>query len=218
MTDKPSLPPDQAAADNAVWREWAVELQFLAQTGLTYSRDPFDLERFQRIRDIAAEIMSRKSGLSLQKVEGLFCNETGFQTPKLDTRAAIFDHGKILLVQENKGTWALPGGWVDVNQSIRDNAEKEAKEEAGLDVAAERLIALHDRNRHNQPPYAYGICKVFVLCRHLGGAFTANHETIAAAWFAPHELPPLALEKNTPEQIDMCFRAYRDPHWQVVFD
>lgn len=200
------------------WLDWAVELQFIAQAGLTYSKDPFDCERFRRIRDIAAEMMSLKTGISMEQVKEVFCNEKGFQTPKLETRAAIFEEDRILLVKERDGLWSLPGGWVDVNQSIRENTEKEVKEEAGLDVVAERLIALHDRNRHNPPRYAYGICKVFVLCRKTGGCFAANTETTESRYFALDELPPLSLAKNTPEQVTLCFEAYRDENWKTVFD
>ena len=145
-----------------MWLEWAKELQFIAQAGLTYSKDPFDRERFERIRELSAEMMSLQNGLPLEQVKGLFCNETGFQTPKLDTRAAIFKEGKILLVKERNETWSLPGGWVDVMQTIRSNTIKEVKEEAGLDVEAVRIIALHDRNLHNPPPmpttYARSLC------------------------------------------------------------
>lgn len=206
-------------ADSAdKWLDWAVELQFIAQAGLTYSKDHFDLERFQQIRDIAAAIMAAKTGLDLETIRNLFCNETGFQTPKLDTRAAIFQDNRILLVHERSGTWSLPGGWVDVNCSIRENTIKEVKEEAGLDVVAERIIALHDRNRHNIPKYAYGICKVFVLCRIIGGSFVPNLETIESAFFDKDKLPPLALEKNSPEEIELCFQAVADPNWQPPFD
>ena len=131
-------------ANQLIWLDWAKELQFIGQAGVTYSKDPFDLERFERIREIAAEIISRQSGLPLDKVKTLFCNETGFQTPKLDTRAAIFKGGKILLVKEKSGFWSLPGGWVYVNQTIKTNTEKEVKEEAGLDVKAIRIIALQE--------------------------------------------------------------------------
>lgn len=153
------------------WLEWAKELQFIAQAGLTYTKDLFDKERFERIREISAEIMSLQSKLPLSEIKDLFCNETGFQTPKLDTRAAIFKDNKILLVEENDGTWSMPGGWVDVMETVKSNTVKEVKEEAGLDVDAVRVIALHDRNLHNQPPYAYNVCKVFVLCKVKGGCF-----------------------------------------------
>ena len=114
--------------------DWAVELQSLAQAGLYYGKDVYDIQRFQRIREISAEMVSQLSGLPLEKVTGLFCCETGYQTPKLDSRAAIIRDGKILLVRENTGLWSLPGGWVDVDQSVKENTIKEAKEEAGLDA------------------------------------------------------------------------------------
>lgn len=200
------------------WLTWAKELQFIAQAGLTYSQDPFDLERFERIRELSAEIMSHHSDLPIEKVRDLFCNETGFQTPKLDTRAAIFRDAKILLVKEKAGVWSLPGGWVDVNQTIKTNTEKEVKEEAGLDVKAIRLIALQDRNLHNDPPYAYNVCKAFVLCEVIGGSFQSNAETTESGYFALDEIPPLAEEKNNKEQIAMCFNACLDENWEVPFD
>lgn len=200
------------------WLDWAKELQFIAQAGLTYSRDTFDLERFTRIREISAEILSARSGLSLDEVKGLFCNETGFQTPKIDTRGVVFRNGKILLVKEKSGGWSLPGGWMDVNQTIRTNTEKEVKEEAGLDVKAEKIIAVLDRNRYNTPVYAYNICKVFVLCRELGGEFSANTETVASGYFTLDELPPLCNDKTTRPQVELCFEAAANESWSPVFD
>ena len=148
-----------------------MELQSLAQAGLTYGRDSYDLERYSRIRELSAEMLANLAELPVEKVQNLFCGETGYQTPKIDTRTAIFDGDRILLVRESNGEWALPGGWCDVNQSIAENTIKEAREEAGLTVTADRLIAVQDRNRHNAPAYAYGIVKVFVLCSATGGAF-----------------------------------------------
>lgn len=200
------------------WLDWAKELQFIAQAGLTYSHDPFDLERFERIREISAEIIAARSRLSLDEVKGLFCNETGFQTPKLDTRGVVFREGKILLVKEKTGGWSLPGGWMDVNQTIRTNTEKEVKEEAGLEVEAERIIALLDRNRYNTPVYAYNICKVFVLCRVKGGEFKANSETVASGYFSLDELPPLSNDKTTRAQVKLCFEAVANNDWSPVFD
>ena len=117
------------------WLEWAIELQSLAQAGLTYGKDVYDRERYERIRDISAEILSYKTDISVEKVKNLFCNEIGYQTPKLDTRAAVFEHGKILLVKENNGKWSLPGGWVDVNLSVKENTVKECAMRAGIDFA-----------------------------------------------------------------------------------
>jgi len=200
------------------WLDWAIELQSLAQAGLTYGKDVYDRERYERIRDISAEMMSYRTDIPLEKVKDLFCSETGYQTPKLDTRAAIFDQGKILLVRENNGKWSLPGGWVDVNVSVKENTLKEVKEEAGLDVAADRIIAVQDRAKHNLPLYAYGVCKIFVLCSVIGGQFEPNIETTESRYFSENDLPALATEKNTVEQVKMCFNAYRDPNWVTLFD
>ena len=196
----------------------AIELQSLAQAGLTYGKDVYDRDRYERIRDISAEILSYKTDISVEKVKNLFCNEVGYQTPKLDTRAAVFEHEKILLVKENNGKWSLPGGWVDVNLSVKENTVKEVKEESGLDVTADRIIAIQDRDRHNLPAYAYGVCKIFVLCSVLGGEFEKNIETTEFRYFNKAELPELATEKNTKEQIDMCFNAYYNKDWIVEFD
>ena len=203
---------------NEKWLEWAIELQSLAQAGLTYGKDVYDRERYERIRDISAEILSYKTDISVEKVKNLFCNEVGYQTPKLDTRAAVFEHEKILLVKENNGKWSLPGGWVDVNLSVKENTVKEVKEESGLDVTADRIIAIQDRDRHNLPAYAYGVCKIFVLCSVLGGEFEKNIETTEFRYFNKAELPELAPEQNTKEQIEMCFNAYYNKNWIVEFD
>jgi ADP-ribose pyrophosphatase YjhB (NUDIX family) len=200
------------------WLQWAIELQSLAQAGLTYGKDVYDKERYERIREISAEMLSYKTDISIEKVKDLFCNEHGYQTPKLDTRAAIFSDEKILLVKEKNGKWSLPGGWVDVNLSIKENTVKEVKEESGLDVAADSIIAVQDRAKHNLPVYAYGVCKVFVLCYVIGGSFKENIETIGFDYFSEDELPQLAEEKNNAEQIRMCFEAYRSENWKVRFD
>ena len=200
------------------WLDWAVELQALAQAGLFYSKDIYDIERFQRIREIAAEMLVTPSGLPAEKVRDLFCGDTGYQTPKLDTRAAVFRDNKILLVQENNGLWSLPGGWVDVDLSVGENAVKEVKEEAGLDVRADRIIAVQDRKKHNPEIYAYNITKVFILCDLLGGSFRPNSETIDSGYFSPDDLPPLSENKNTVQQIRMCFDAYHAEHWDTLFD
>ncbi len=87
------------------WLKWAIEIQGLAQSGLAYTKDVYDIERFERLRNIAAEMIAQKTDIHIDKVKNLFCNETGYQTPKLVTRAAIFNKGKILLVHEKNNTW-----------------------------------------------------------------------------------------------------------------
>ena len=201
------------------WLKLAMEIQSLAQNGLEYVNNVYDKERYERLRDISAEMINIINQYMLMVyAKYLFCGETGYQTPKLDTRAAIIKDNKILLVHENNGTWSLPGGWVDVLESVRSNTIKEVKEETGLDVIANRIIAIQDRNKHNKPIYAYGVCKIFVLCDVVGGKFEENIETTEIKYFSIDELPLLAEEKNNKEQIEMCIRAARDENWKVEFE
>ncbi len=201
------------------WLKWAIEIQSLAQSGLAYTNNVYDIERYEKLREISAEMIAEKSNLNLEKVKDLFCNETGYQTPKIDTRAVIFKDNKILLTHENNGTWALPGGWCDVLESVESNTIKEAKEETGLDVKATKVIAIQDRNKHNTPVYAYGVCKVFILCEVVGGKFEENIETTEIKYFSLEDLPQnLAEEKTNREQIEMCFEAYNNKEWETQFD
>lgn len=201
------------------WLKWAIEIQSLAQAGLAYTTNVYDIERYNRLREISAEILAEKTNISQEKVYDLFCNEKGYQTPKIDTRAAIFKENKILLVHESNDTWSLPGGWCDVLESIKSNTIKEVKEETGLNVEAVKLISVQDRNKHNKPIYAYGICKTFMLCKIIDGSFEENIETTETKYFSLDEIPSnLAEEKTTKEQIEMCFKAYNSEDWKVECD
>lgn len=201
------------------WTEYAMRIQSIAQAGLAYGENEYDRERYQELRNIAAEMIAVETELPVDTVMKFFCNETGYQTPKVDTRAAVFQDGKILLVHEKNGTWALPGGWCDVNQSVASNVIKETLEEAGLEVTPEKLIAVQDWRKHNRCNLPFGVVKIFVLCEMVGGSFHENIETTEIQYFAQEELPEkLAAEKVTKEQICMCFEAYRESNWKTLFD
>jgi len=202
--------------DNLV--NWAMKLQSLAQAGLTYGKDKFDLERYQEIRTISAEMMSWKSDMPLKKVKSLFCNEIGYQTPKIATRAAIFKNQKILLVQENDGTWSIPGGWCEVNLSVKENCIKEVKEEAGIDIEVKKVIALHSLSKHSSKEYPYGVLEIFFLCKPKEGHFEQNIETIDSKYFGINELPNMSSDKGSKEQALMCFKALNDPLWIAQFE
>lgn len=201
------------------WLSWAKQLQSIAQAGLTYSENKYDIERFQQIRNLSVEILSEYTGINNEKIQELFCNETGYQTPKVDIRGAIFKENRILLVRESiDGCWSMPGGWAEVNLSIKENIVKEAKEEAGLNVVPKRLIAVLDRNKHNEPTTAYGIYKFFVLCELIDGAFEKNIETEESNFFSLTDLPPLSIERNTKKQIEMCFASQLHDNFFTIFD
>lgn len=204
---------------NDKWIDFAIRIQSIAQAGLQYGKDQYDKERYEELRRISAEMLAAKTDIPVEKVQGLFCNEEGYQTPKVDTRAAVFVDGKILLVHENNGTWALPGGWCDVDQSVASNAEKEVREETGLIVRSEKLIALQDWRKHNVVNYAYGVVKAFVLCRYISGTFEDNMETTETGFFDRESIPEnLAVEKSTKEQILMCFDSYEQEASPTLFD
>ena len=201
------------------WTDLAIRVQSIAQAGLAYGENEYDRERYEELRTIAAEMISCETDIPVEKVKNFFCNETGYQTPKVDTRAAVFTDGKILLVHEKNGTWSLPGGWCEVNESVASNAVKETKEEAGLEVCAEKLIAVQDWRKHNECNLPFGVVKCFVLCRLIGGSFGENIETTEIGYFGRNELPKnIAAEKTTREQILMCFDANEAENWGTLFD
>ncbi|MBR2257436.1 MAG: NUDIX hydrolase N-terminal domain-containing protein [Blautia sp.] len=201
------------------WISWIKELQNLSQCALAYCKDKYDIERFERIREISAEMAAEISDKPLDEIKATFCAGTGYQTPKMDTRSVVFQNGKLLLVQEADGRWALPGGWIDYDHTIRTNAIKEVLEEAGMHVEPLRVIALYDHNMRNGTIYPSNLCSVFVLCRYISGDFQPNLETVSCGFFGPDELPELLAEgKTNLEQIKMCFDAVEDENWKVIFD
>lgn len=205
---------------NDVWKQWAQELQFLAQCSLAYSKDKFDRERSERIREIACEMLSFKYDLPLEKIKMDFAGEIGYQTPKVETRAAVIKDNKILLVKEQfDGKWALPGGYQDVNMSIRENVIKESSEEAGAVVNPIKVVAVLDYNRHHHVNFPYGMVKIFVLCEYITHSFNGNTETLGADFFSLDELPELSITRTTKKQLEMCFECYKNPqNWDTIFD
>ena len=205
---------------NDVWKKWAQELQFLAQCSLAYSKDKFARERSERIREIACEMLSYKYDLPIEKIKMDFASEIGYQTPKVETRAAIIKDNKILLVKEQlDGKWALPGGYQDVNVSIRENVIKEASEEAGAVVQPLKVVAVLDYNRHHHVNFPLGMVKIFVLCEYINHSFNENTETLGAEFYSLDDLPELSLTRITKKQLEMCFECYKDPqNWDTIFD
>ena len=198
---------------------WALQLSAIAQAGLAYSTNEYDIERFEVIRGISADMIARACQIDVENTLEILKFEKGYPTPKLDSRAAVFESDKILLVRESTdGLWSLPGGWVDADQTVRSNIVKEVREETGLEVEPERLIAVLDRNKHNIPRSNWPITKIYVLCRNTGGAFAKNLETLECGFFALDNLPPLSQGRTVYSQVEMCFRAKDDGNWQVVFD
>jgi ADP-ribose pyrophosphatase YjhB (NUDIX family) len=201
------------------WLEWASQLQSIAQAGLTFGADTYDLDRYEKIRSIAVDIVHEYTDIDHKKVRELFASETGYQTPKVDIRSSVFNNDKILMVREKiDGAWSLPGGWADVNTSVSESAVRECFEEAGAKVKPLRLIAVHHANKHNNPHFPYTIYKIFVECELVENSFKENTETLEAGFFDIDNLPELSFERNTPEQVKMCFEAKRHKIFETIFD
>lgn len=201
------------------WLEWAKKIQSLSQAGLTFSKDVYDRERYEELRNLSAEIMQTYTGMELTTIKDLFTSEAGYQTPKVDVRGVVFKNGQILMVKENNSeSWSLPGGFCDVGLSPSENVVKEMKEEAGFDVIPIRLLALLDKNKHPHPPEAYHFYKIFILCEIIGGTAAAGIETNDVQFFSESSLPNLSVHRNTESQIKMLFECLRHPEQETIFD
>jgi ADP-ribose pyrophosphatase YjhB (NUDIX family) len=206
-----------------VWLVWARELQAVAQTGLTFATNGYDRERYTAIRSLAAQIMATQSDADFGRVEALFAAQTGYATPKVDVRGAIFDEdARILLVREisDSGRWTMPGGWADVNQSPSESVIREVREEAGLEVRVRKLAAVYDRARHpHQPPHPFHVFKLFFICDVIGGIPEPGTETSEVAFFAENEIPgDLSLGRVVPHQIVRMFEHARHRDLPTDFD
>ncbi|WP_462406789.1 NUDIX hydrolase [Gracilibacillus sp. Marseille-QA3620] len=201
------------------WLDWAKQLQSIAQAGLTYSKDVYDMERFEQIREISIEMMSTYTEMDTPIIRELFANETGYATPKVDIRAVVFKDNRILLVKENTdGRWALPGGWADIGLTPREVAVKEVKEESGFEVKPVKLLGVLDKKCHPHPPSPYHVYKLFIQCEIIGGKPTEGIETSAIDFFPEDELPALSIARNTRSQIEMAFRSLKNPEEPVQWD
>lgn len=213
------------------WLRWARQIQAIAQTGLTFVKDPYDKQRYEALRALAAEIMESPCALfgarASVELSQQFVSGTGYATPKLDVRGAVFrdepdGESAILLVKERSdGCWTLPGGWVDVGETPSQAVEKEVREESGYEVKAEKILSVWDRDAQGHPPYTHHVWKVFVRCRVIGGRLRCEGdglETDGADFFRESQIPPLSLPRVLPSQVARLFEHHRNPALSADFD
>ena len=194
----------------------AQRLQALAQTGLTYTRDVYDRERYEDLMGIAERLLTARFDLPVETLQNLHKVDTGYATPKTDVRAIILHEGKLLMVQEaDDEGWSLPGGWADIGDSPTEAVEREVREETGLEVKVSRLLGVWDRNQHGHPPYPWHVYKMIFLCETQGGELAVSHESLDVAYVDPHNLPPLSLTRIVPEEIHASIRSVHEnkPTW-----
>jgi len=201
------------------WLDVAKRIQSIAQAGLEYSENKYDIDRYHQLRQVSLEIMQDFTELAMEKLLGTFAGEKGYQTPKVDVRGVVFRGDKILLVHETiDDCWSIPGGWADVGLTPFEVAKKEVWEEAGLEVLPVKLLAVLDKKCHNHPPDMFHIYKIFVLCHETGGELKGGLETSETAFFGLDELPPLSTQRITLEQIELMYEYRNNPLKPAVCD
>ncbi len=208
--------------DEPDWLLWAREIQATAQTGLAFTKDPYDAERYLALRRLAVRILAAHSGADTARIAALFDREVGYATPKIGVRGAVFDpDGRILLVREaaDGGRWTLPGGWAEVNQTLAKSVVREVAEESGYTVRAEKLAALWDRARQGHPVGAFSIVRAFFICSLQGGTARTSLETTEVGWFAEAALPAdLSPGRILPHQLARMFAHFRQPTLPTEFE
>lgn len=200
------------------WLAWAQEIFSLSQSGITYSGNEYDIDRYKRLQEITAEMIASQSDVTKESVLESFSMQAGYITPKVDVRGAVIQHGKILLIQERAdGRWAMPGGWADLGNTPASVAEREVWEESGFRVKAEKVVAVIDANRV-EPMEFYHAYKIIFLCRLLDGEPRTSHETLAVDFFDPSDLPPLSLYRTNEMMIQEVFAHVLHPDRPTAFD
>jgi ADP-ribose pyrophosphatase YjhB (NUDIX family) len=203
-------------------RRIAVRLSALAQDGLTFAANDYDIDRYQHVSRLAAELLSVISGRPAEDLALELGRDSGYATPKIDVRGAIFDdQERVLLMREKTdGRWSLPGGWADPGDTPSTAVTREVLEETGYHSSAVKLIACWDRERQgNPPPLPVHVYKLFFLCQSNGLVQPpAVLETLEVGWFALHALPPLSLGRVNQRQLERSLAHHRDPSLPTEFD
>ena len=201
------------------WLAWAREIQALSQTGLTYSDNDYNTQRYRRLIEIAAEIVQSHTGLAKGPLLRDFLAQPGYATPKVDVRGAAIREGRILLVQERSdGRWCMPGGWADVGDLPSEMVVREVWEESGFEVVPRKVIGVYDANRGGIPLEFYHAYKVVFQCEIVGGQARPSDETLAVSFFSPDDLPPLSSSRTSERHLAEAFAHYRDRHRPAAFD
>lgn len=201
------------------WLAWAREIQALGQTGLTYSDSEYESQRYQRLMEIAAEIVRSHTGLSTGPLLESFSAQPGYATPKVDVRGAVPRDGKILLVQERSDKrWCMPGGWADVGDLPSAVVVREVWEESGFHVVPRKVLGVYDANRSGTPLHFYHAYKVVFLCELVGGCASPSSETEAVEFFSFDNLPPLSSNRTDERHLAEVQAHLSDPGRPAAFD
>ena len=187
----------------------------LTDTGLTFTKDPFDRERYEDLRSLLSEMLNQESDLDAEEVAEVLKPTSAYVTPLMDVRAWIIEDEKICLVRgQGENDWALPGGFGEVGYSPTENILKEIEEETGFEAKVERLLAVFDTNRFQLQSKQYA--KFVFECKLLDGQFQENQEIADLQFFAIDQLPALSEKRITKEQIELLWQVYQGQREQYL--
>jgi ADP-ribose pyrophosphatase YjhB (NUDIX family) len=191
----------------------------LSQTGLHFTAEEYDRERYREIGDIATRLLELQSNVAADAVRQAWFVEDGYATPKVDVRGALFRDNRVLLVRERvDDKWTVPGGWADVNDSPSSAILKEIEQESGFTARVLKLAAIYDRNKRNHPAYLFHSWKLFFVCEITGGEARTSYETTAVEFFPLDALPELSTGRSNAEQIRRMHQHHLDPNLPTEFD
>jgi ADP-ribose pyrophosphatase YjhB (NUDIX family) len=201
------------------WLEWARQIQALSQSGLAYTQNYYDIQRYHRLMEISAEMVEDRTAQAASELLASFVSQVGYATPKVDVRAAVIREGKILLVQESRDQrWCMPGGWADVGELPSISVEREVREESGFEVRAQKVVGVFDANRGAGPLSFFHAYKIVFLCDCVGGSAQTSEETTAVGFFPFDELPPLSTLRTNERHLAEVVAHLKDPRRATAFD
>lgn len=201
------------------WLTIAKKIHSIAQTGLAFTKDKFDQERYTELLNLSIQIIQNITDIDSKKLEFIFNRDIGYQTPKLGVRAVVFKENKLLLVKEKMDDkWCLPGGYADVGMTPSEIIINEVKEESGFDVKPTRILGLIDYNKHQERPFPFDIYNLFMECEIIGGKPEVGIETSDIGFFEIDNLPELSERRVTKTQILQMFELYNNKNLEPIFD
>ncbi len=201
------------------WLTIAKKINSIAQTGLAFTKDKFDKERYNELLDLSIQILKNITEIDSQKLKFVFNRDIGYQTPKVGIRAVVFKDEKILLVKERMDNkWCMPGGYADTGMTPGEIAVNEVKEESGYDVRPIRILGLIDYNKHQERPFPFDLYQLFMECEITGGEATAGIETSEVGFFDINNLPELSVRRVTKDQILKMYELFKNKELEPIFD
>lgn len=201
------------------WLTIAKKINSIAQSGLTFTKDKYDKERYEELMSLSIEIIKNITDIDTTKLDFVFNRDIGYQTPKLGVKAVIVENEKILLVKEKMDNrWSLPGGYADTGLTPSEIVVTEVLEESGFEVKPKRILGLIDYNKHQNRPFPFDIYNLFMECEIIGGTAKAGHETSAVDFFAIDNLPEISEKRVTTTQIVDMFRLAIKDNVEPIFD